>query len=156
MNSGCTLATLRNSSASVRGHCILHQLMGTIVAPATHTHTHSNKSGNTNIHHVQQCLSANVGAARHFFPDCANRSSANQEHVTPSCSLSWVALPSVQRITCFLRPTFLHGKRGLRWQVRTQDPVRKGPRAHYSRREPKDILQEGAKNIMRLHICRGS
>ncbi len=28
--SGCTRATLRNSLACVRGHCISHQLMGTI------------------------------------------------------------------------------------------------------------------------------
>ncbi len=32
--SGCTRATLRNSLACVRGHCISHQLMGTIWAPA--------------------------------------------------------------------------------------------------------------------------
>ena len=34
-NSACTRATLRNSSARVRGHCILDQLIGTSVAPAT-------------------------------------------------------------------------------------------------------------------------
>lgn len=31
--SGCTRATLRNSFECVRGHCISHQLMGTIWAP---------------------------------------------------------------------------------------------------------------------------
>lgn len=33
--SGCTRATLRNSLAWVSGHCISHQLMGTIWAPKT-------------------------------------------------------------------------------------------------------------------------
>lgn len=33
--SGCTRATLRNSLAWVSGHCISHQLMGTIWAPRT-------------------------------------------------------------------------------------------------------------------------
>lgn len=43
--SGCTRATLRNSLAWVSGHCISHQLMGTIWAPGT-----QNKDGNGRRH----------------------------------------------------------------------------------------------------------
>lgn len=57
--SGCTRATLRNSLACVSGHCISHQLMGTIWAPGIQKNRVKKNTSRLHYSPTINCFTAN-------------------------------------------------------------------------------------------------